>query len=92
MTILMHAPNGTLLDRPGTMLAIRPDAPAGIPIDAIDCAVARADAILTLVMGQFQGDGPAEFSNAVIVNSIWAVQGLLAEIGTLANNREIELK
>lgn len=91
MTILMTAPTGEMLDRPEAVLAIRPDAPAGIPIDAIECALSRADATLLLLMDQFEGSEPTTFSNKVIVNALWSVQGLLEQVRILANNQEIKL-
>jgi len=92
MTVIMTAPGGDMLLRPEDAFVIRPDAPAGIPIDAIECAAARADAILTVLMTQFETTEQCTLSNNVVCNTLWAVQGLIEEIRILANNKEIEIK
>lgn len=52
----------------------------GYPIDAMDSALARADALLVMLMSQFSGESLVKHSDAVICNALWAVQG---EIGLL---------
>lgn len=86
MTVLMQAPDGTHLDRPETLLRVRPDAPAGTPIDAIDCAAVRAKAILVILMNQFEREEPPAFSNAVICNALWAVEGMIEQMAVMANH------
>ena len=55
-------------------------AEARYPIDAIDSTLARADAMLVMLMSQFSGESLVKHSDAVICNVLWAVQG---EIGLL---------
>lgn len=91
MTTMMHAPCGTHLGTPEDFMVLRPDAPAGVPIDAIECAIARANSILILLQGQFESEDSNTLSNGIIANTLWAVQGMLEEIRILANNKEINL-
>lgn len=89
MTSLMTTAGGELLDRPEALFVIRPDAPPGIPVDAIDCAVGRARSVLMLLSSQFENlEEPCTFSNAVVCDALWTVEGILEEIRILANNRE----
>ena len=86
MSAMMETANGQLLDLPETLFVIRSDAPAGVPIDAIECAVSRAQSILTMVSAEFNKDEPCQWSPSVIANALWAVEGILEQIRILANN------
>lgn len=86
MTTMMHSPDGTLLDTPESLMRVRKDAPAGIPIDAIDCAAERAQAILVLLSGQFESEDSCTYSWRVIASILWAVEGMVEEIRILANH------
>lgn len=56
---------------------------AGVPIDAITCAISRADAVLLLLEDQFEGDKPS-LSSHVIASALWDVRGTLGLIQKLA--------
>lgn len=88
MTTMMNAPDGAHLGTPEDFMVLRPDAPAGVPIDAIECAIARANSILILLQGEFESKDSNTLSNGVISNVLWSVQGILEEIRILANNKE----
>ena len=49
---------------PEDLLRVRPDAEKGIPIDAINAACERANAVLMLLSGQFDPDNESRFSDA----------------------------
>lgn len=68
---------------PEAMLVVAPGAPGGVPIDAITAAIARADAVLYLLSGQFSGDPGERYCDAIIANALWDVQGTLGLIKTL---------
>jgi hypothetical protein len=67
---------------PEDLLCVSQDAEAGIPIDALTCAVDRANSVLLLLEDQFDGDGP-RLSNHVIAAALWDVRGTLGMIRTL---------
>ncbi len=68
---------------PEDLLCIDKSAEAGVPIDAITCAVERASAVLLLLEDQFECDGP-RLANHVIAAALWDVRGTLGLIRTLA--------
>ena len=70
-------------DLPEDLLSVSNDVAAGVPIDAITCAINRADSVLTLLEDHFDGDQP-RLSNHVIASVIWDVRGTLGLIRTLA--------
>ncbi|MDU8357259.1 MULTISPECIES: hypothetical protein [Pseudomonas syringae group] len=59
------------------------DVEAGVPIDAITCAISRADAVLLLLEDQFEDERPS-LSNHVIASALWDVRGTLGLIHKLA--------
>lgn len=67
---------------PEDLLGVSNDAEAGIPIDAITCAIARADSVLTLLEDHFDSDKP-RLANHVLASVIWDVRGTLGLIKTL---------
>jgi hypothetical protein len=67
---------------PEDILSVSQSAGAGIPIDAIACAIERADSVLTLLEDHFEGE--SRLSNRVIAAVIWDVRGTLGLIKTLA--------
>nr|WP_286949083.1 hypothetical protein [Pseudomonas sp. UBA6718] len=69
---------------PETMLTVAPGAEPGVPIDAITAACSRADAVLELLIGQFNDEANARFSDTVICNALWSVQGTLEQVRALA--------
>ena len=68
---------------PEDLLCVSTDTEAGIPIDAITCAVDRASSVLLLLEDQFECDGP-HLANHVIAAALWDVRGTLGLIRTLA--------
>jgi hypothetical protein len=68
---------------PEQMLVPSPDAPAGYPVDAILCAVDRANAVLTLLSGQFFSDDNDRYCDEIIGGVIWSARGELGLIKTL---------
>ena len=69
--------------QPEELLCVDRQAEAGIPIDAISCAIDRASAVLMLLEDQFDSDGP-RLNNHVIAAALWDVRGTLGLIRTLA--------
>ena len=67
---------------PEDLLCVRNDAEAGVPIDALTCAVERANSVLLLLEDQFDCDGP-RLANHVIAAALWDVRGTLGLIRTL---------
>ena len=67
---------------PEDLLCVSPDAEAGLPIDAITCALDRADSVLMLLEDHLDGDRPL-LSNRVLSSVIWDVRGTLGLIKTL---------
>lgn len=68
---------------PEDLLCVNRRAEAGIPIDAISCAIDRANAVLALLEDQFDNDGP-RLNNQTIAAALWDVRGTLGLIRTLA--------
>jgi hypothetical protein len=71
------------LHTPEDVLSIASDMPADYPIDPIECAIARANAVLILLSGQFDGTGGERLADHLIANVLWSVQGDLALIKTM---------
>lgn len=70
---------------PEDLLTVGTTAHAGVPIDAITAACSRAEAVLHLVMAQFNSGPDVErLSDSVIANVLWDVQGTLGLIRSLA--------
>lgn len=68
---------------PEDLLCVNPTADAGVPIDAITCAIDRADSVLTLLEDHFESES-SRLANHVIAAVIWDVRGTLGLIKTLA--------
>lgn len=71
---------------PEAFLSAPNDMPAGYPIDAITCALSRAEAVLTLLQGQFNGMGDYRYCDAVIANALWSVSGEIGLIRTMVDH------
>ena len=69
--------------QPEDLLGITANAPAGVPIDAITCAIERAQAVLCLLEDQFEADQSQRLANRVILGALWDVRGTLEQIRTL---------
>ena len=72
-----------LCSQPEDLLCINANAPAGVPIDAITCAVERAQAVLCLLEDQFEAEQNQRLANRVIIGALWDVRGTLEQIRTL---------
>lgn len=72
-------------DKPETMLTVAPGAEAGVPIDAINAACTRADAVLQLLQANLESSD-VRCSDSVILAALWDVQGTLGLIKTLAQH------
>ena len=68
---------------PEDLLCVNQGAESGVPIDAITCAVERANSVLLLLEDQFECNGP-RLANHVIAAALWDVRGTLGLIRTLA--------
>lgn len=75
--------NGLSFSLPEDLLCVNPKAEAGVPIDAITCAIDRADAVLTLLEDHFENES-SRLANHVIAAVLWDVRGTLGLIKTLA--------
>ncbi|QWA27822.1 hypothetical protein [Pseudomonas sp. RC3H12] len=69
--------------QPEDLLCITANAPAGVPIDALTCAIERAQAVLCLLEDQFEADQSQRLANRVILGALWDVRGTLEQIRTL---------
>ena len=67
---------------PEDLLCVSKGVEAGVPIDAITCAIDRADSVLTLLEDHFDSDKP-RLANHVLASVIWDVRGTLGLIKTL---------
>ena len=68
---------------PEDLLCVSTTAEAGVPIDAITCAIDRADSVLTLLEDHFESES-SRLANHVIAAVLWDVRGTLGLIKTLA--------
>lgn len=70
-------------------LLIMPTDYKGLPSDAINAALLRANAVLLLLQVQVEADGNVErLSRDILSTAIWAVQGELGLIGKMIENVE----
>ena len=76
---------------PEDLLCVYQGAESGIPIDAITCAVERANSVLLLLEDQFECDGP-RLANHVIAAALWDVRGTLGLIRTLALHADVSTR
>jgi len=71
---------------PEAVLTVPSDVPPGYPIDAMECALSRADSVLVLLSGQFDGTGAERLADHIVCNALWAVRGELAMLGKLLSH------
>ncbi|WP_157669306.1 hypothetical protein [Chitinibacter sp. GC72] len=50
-----------------------------IEVDALYCALLRAEAIVVMLQGQFNGSGDVQYNNEIIANALWAVEGCIEQ-------------
>lgn len=65
---------------------------AGFPIDAINCAYARADAILTMLIATLGNQDNQQFHPHTIGDALWQVQANLEQIYTMTNHAFVNRK
>lgn len=69
---------------PEDLLRVSMNAEAGVHIDAITCAIARADSVLTLLEDHFESESDRpRLANHILAAVIWDVRGTLGLIKTL---------
>ncbi len=69
---------------PEDVMTVAADLPAGYPVDAMECALLRADAVLVLLSGQFDGTGSGQLlADNIIADALWSVRGQLAAVRKL---------
>ncbi|WP_416758168.1 hypothetical protein ACMGGD_03675 [Pseudomonas sp. BNK-6] len=73
---------------PEDLLCVSLNAEAGVPIDAITCAITRADSVLTLLEDHFESES-SRLANHVIAAILWDVRGTLGLIKTLALHADV---
>jgi hypothetical protein len=75
--------NALSFSLPEDLLCVNPTVENGVPIDAITCAIARADSVLMLLEDHFESES-SRLANHVIAAVLWDVRGTLGLIKTLA--------
>lgn len=75
--------NALSFSLPEDLLCVNPTVEAGVPIDAITCAIDRADSVLMLLEDHFESE-TSRLANHVIAAVLWDVRGTLGLIKTLA--------
>ena len=65
---------------PEELFSIRPEAEAGLPIDALLCALSRARAVLAIASGQFNDPAAPRWTDSIIASALWSVEGDLSLI------------
>lgn len=65
------SPAGT----PEDVLVVDPTSRHGYHVDAIECAMVRADSLLTMLSTQFEDQDSQTLHRVVISNVLWAIQG-----------------
>jgi hypothetical protein len=68
---------------PESLLRLASNAPAGYPTDAINCALDRAEAVLLMLSGQFDGSNEDRLNDSIISTVISAIHGEMRLIKTM---------
>ncbi|TNB77452.1 hypothetical protein FHJ31_27600 [Pseudomonas sp. Fig-3] len=69
---------------PEDLLCVSKDIKKGVPVDAITCAINRAESVLMLLEDHFESEGDRpRLANHVLAAVIWDVRGTLGLIKTL---------
>jgi hypothetical protein len=61
------------------------------PIDAINCAHARANSILTILLASLGNQGNQQFHPHTIADALWQVQGNLEQIKFMVNRSFVNI-
>lgn len=64
---------------PEDILIVCPTAEPGLPVDEINCALGRADAVISMVMMALN-NSEARIADFVLVDALWSAQSQLAPI------------
>jgi hypothetical protein len=67
------------------VLVVSPDIAPGYLADAILAEIMRAESVLLLISGQFNGEDDGKWSDQVMSSAVWSVQGHLGILKTLIN-------
>ena len=70
-------------DTPEAFFCQPPNMEPGLPIDAINCQLARTSATVALLMCQFDGTCESRLSDTHIANALWGVQADLDRLHAL---------
>lgn len=69
---------------PEDLLCVSKDIEKGVPVDAINCAINRAESVLMLLEDHFESESDRpRLANHVLAAVIWDVRGTLGLIKTL---------
>lgn len=71
-------------DTPEDFLSV--PAEAGFPIDASNCAIARAMAVVSLLVNHFDSDAGNRLGDHIICNALWSVEGDLRMLQNMINS------
>lgn len=83
---MIAAEHTLMLDTPEDIFVVRHDAPAFVPVDAINCSLNRARATLLLLADQFDGQHGCRLSDNVISDALWSIEGYMAEVKKLVDH------
>lgn len=74
-------------DTPESLFTVRTDARPGLHLDALNCTLARARAVTSLLSYAQSAfaDGPS-VNQAILTDALWAVEGLIAEAQMIAEH------
>ncbi|WP_370601059.1 hypothetical protein [Pseudomonas nitroreducens] len=71
---------------PEEAAVIDPEARPGYHVDAINCALMRADSMLLMLSCQFTDEESCELHSSVISSVLWAVQGEIEMVRKLVQH------
>lgn len=70
---------GTPLSTPETLFSINPSVERGLYIDAMDCALARASAVIRLIAYAGSDASGFDVRHETVTNALWCVEGLIEQ-------------
>jgi len=78
-----NTPEGLFSNTPEGLFRMASNAPSGYPLDAIDCALDRADAVILMLAGQFDGSNEDRLHDRIISNVLSAIHSEVRLIRTM---------
>ena len=80
---------GTGFDTPEALFTIRPDAPRGLHLDALNATLSRAESVAELLTHALSDleEGPA-LNQQTIADGVWMLTGLLAQAKAIVRHTE----